>query len=81
MADDILTRLRNVTLEDYRYGGTLKSDAANEIERLRKENDDLREISRGWWLFHIGKITPEEMQGLLLKVDNMAKQPIPGIYD
>lgn len=76
MADDIVTRLRG-----QRTNGRICEQAADEIERLRKENDDLREISRGWWLFHIGKITPEEMQGLLLKVDNMAKRPIPGIYD
>ena len=91
MTDDIVTRLRNgegFCINDYASCPFTNCDncavvleAANEIERLRQEVQNLSDISDGWWQFHIGKISPEEMGALLQKADATAKRPIPGYYD
>ncbi len=89
MNEDIVTRLRRVPEEVPKGGMTVGpnifyqrcQDAADEIERLRQEVQNLSDISDGWWQFHIGKISPEEMGALLQKADATAKRPIPGYYD
>ena len=82
MRDDIVDELRHAIMADrYPWDVTVYERAIDEIERLRQEVQNLSDISDGWWQFHIGKISPEEMGALLQKADATAKRPIPGYYD
>ena len=80
--DDIVDELCHAIMADrYPWDVTVYKRAIDEIERLRQEVQNLSDISDGWWQFHIGKISPEEMGALLQKADATAKRPIPGYYD
>lgn len=79
MADDIVTRLREHPVEPLRCD-CVRCGAADEIERLRQERDELRTLlmhmvkAYARWTPTRGHIRLEEQERCLAKYDELSKE-------